>query len=70
MKPANYKCLGCGKIYEHWIGDLEDFPRTILSECGNSAHRIYSPLASICHQGKCGNEKNGYTSNSVSIKKT
>jgi putative FmdB family regulatory protein len=71
MKPSDYRCEYCGHIHEHFIENKDKFPEDIkCPECGKTANRIISNFSTICHQGKCGNSKNGYTSNKVSIKKT
>lgn len=70
MKPSDYKCSFCGKITEFWVKDNIKFPQSIICICGYHAKRKFSPAFKICHQGKCGNDKTGYTSNPISIKKT
>lgn len=73
MKSSNYKCRNeeCGNIQEIFIKLKDNFPKSIVcSKCYTHSKRIFTPLHSIIHQGKCGNYKNGYTSNSTNIKKT
>lgn len=72
MKYSDYHCRVCGNIFEVWIENKDNFPAS--SECplchNTETQRRFSPLPHICHQGRAGNQKNGYTSNEVSIKKT
>jgi len=71
MKPADYKCEECGRLRTIFVKDDEAFPKHIqCSHCDGEAIRKFTPLFPICHQGKCGNAKNSYTSNPVKIKKT
>jgi putative FmdB family regulatory protein len=71
MKPVDYKCKNCSHIFELIFSDSEEIPAMgICPECGHDGRRVYTPLASICHQGRAGNYRNGYTSNPVKIKKT
>ena len=70
MKPANYKCLVCKTVFEHWVGDEETFPSFTECECKELAQRSYTSIATICHQGSVGNQNNGYTSTGGNIKKT
>ena len=71
MKPADYKCKNCQHVFEFSVKDDESIPEyAICPECGHNGRRIYTPLASICHQGRAGNAKNGYQSSPVAIKKT
>ena len=71
MKPADYKCTECNHIQELWIENKNDFPVYVkCNKCNSKSKRMFSSLYSICHQGKVGNYKNGYTSSPVSIKKT
>jgi hypothetical protein len=71
MKSADYKCTHCSHIKTIYVQDLEPFPiRIECPICWADCHRYYTPLHKICHQGKCGNSKTGYTSNQVKIKKT
>ena len=72
MKYAWYKCPHCGQLNECGVSFLKDFPSEIPCEkCHiGCCPRVYSPVPSIVHQGKCGNHKNGYTSNSVKILKS
>lgn len=70
MKPADYRCE-CKTIRTIYVYDTENFPKEIpCYACGKKAKRMYTALYSICHQGKAGNSKNGYTSNPVKILKT
>ena len=70
MKRKDYKCYKCNSITEHWVTS-GDFPETILCpECWGESIKMISKPYHIIYQGKCGNYKNGYTSSSVSIKKT
>ncbi|MHA1342369.1 MAG: FmdB family zinc ribbon protein [Promethearchaeota archaeon] len=71
MRIADYRCESCESEQEVFISDIEMFPPIAECEvCGGECRRIFSRIAVICHQGKCGNSKNGYTSNSVEIKKS
>jgi putative FmdB family regulatory protein len=71
MKPVDYKCKKCEKIIEIWIKDYEKFSKYIKCPiCNGKAKRKFSAAYTICHQGKCGNSKNRYTSNSTKVKKT
>jgi hypothetical protein len=71
MKPADYKCKACNIVFEITVADDEQFFEFVSCEkCGSYAKRHFTPQPQICHQGKCGNYKNGYTSNPVRIKKT
>lgn len=72
MKPADYKCLNCNFVKEYFFNDTQQIPRYIngCEKCDGVLKRIFTPIYSICHQGKAGNSNNGYTSSPVSIKKT
>lgn len=71
MKSADYRCPECKQIITKRIETKNSFPKYVLClKCGNDATRIFTPIYSICHQGRMGNSKNGYTSSPVSIKKT
>lgn len=71
MKSSDYKCNKCSHVQEISIENKLSFPAEILCEkCHNKSIRVFSNFATICHRGKCGNYKNGYTSSPVSIKKT
>jgi putative FmdB family regulatory protein len=71
MKPSDYQCNSCSHIFELFIPDFDSFPETsICPRCNSEARRKFSPLPGICHQGRCGNQKNGYTSNLGYVKKT
>ena len=71
MKPREYKCYDCGTVREIFVPDLEEFPEFIpCYECEGQAKKTFTPMHTICHQGKAGNYKNGYSSNPVKIKKT
>ena len=71
MKSADYQCPECSDIIEIFVKDDEEFPTDLICEkCRIGHKRKFAPAFKICHQGRCGNDKNGYTSNKVSIKKT
>lgn len=71
MKPADYKCRACNLVFEIWIEDDKDFQKMVAcNHCGLPSRRAFTPAFPIIHQGKCGNNSNGYTSNPVKIKKT
>lgn len=71
MKSADYKCYKCNIIREIYVEDKMYFPKSIpCLKCEDICKRIFSPLYNICHRGKTGNSKNGYTSNPSPIKKT
>lgn len=71
MKNKDYKCYECNTIREIWVEDEHEFPETIpCLKCGKEAIKKFSACHTICHQGKAGNYKNGYTSSPVSIKKS
>ena len=68
-KIVEYKCHDCGHVFEEWVKGA--FPKNHeCPECGGQGKRIYSFGGFICHQGRCGNYKNGYTSSPVKIKKS
>ena len=69
MKPADYKCELCGKVFERIFGDTEAIPQETECVCGGKSKRKWTPAYSIMRQGKCGNSRNGYNSNQRSIKK-
>jgi len=71
MKSVDYKCIKCKKKYEKTYKDQEKIlSKIICKNCKNDCIKIFSAPGIICHQGKCGNAKNGYASNPISIKKT
>jgi len=71
MKRADYKCDNCGQIEIITIPNSENFPKEVVcNQCLSDCRRIYTPAYSICHQGKAGNYKNGYSSTGGNIKKT
>lgn len=71
MKPVDYKCLNCNFIEELLLSDTAQIINYITcKECGGFSKRMFSAPGIICHQGKAGNYKNGYTSSPVKIKKT
>lgn len=71
MKSADYKCIKCDCIREITVYHGNGFPDSIpCLKCGDVCRRIFSAPGVICHQGKAGNSKNGYTSNKVPIKKS
>jgi predicted nucleic acid-binding Zn ribbon protein len=70
-KPSDYKCDNCGSIREIFVKFTDDFPKNIpCYKCGEEMRRVFAPAYKICHQGKTGNAKNGYTSNPGHVKKT
>jgi DNA-directed RNA polymerase subunit RPC12/RpoP len=71
MKTSDYKCNNCNQTTTLSVIFSESFPPKINCQyCNSKAIRIYSIPVSIIQQGKCGNSKNGYTSNNIKIKKT
>ena len=71
MKFSDYKCDPCKVTMETMVTDTESFPEIITCViCGENMKRVFSPLPSICHQGKVGNSANGYKSNLGPVKKT
>lgn len=70
MKSADYKCE-CEYIETMYIKDTEKFPeKPVCKICGRTMKRKYTSTPYICHQGRCGNNKNGYTSNEGHVRKT
>ncbi len=71
MKFADYKCEPCKVTIDKMVPDTESFPEFVeCLVCGGNMKRVFTPLPSICHQGKVGNSANGYKSNLGSVKKT